>query len=147
MMSKIPITLQKALSLLPDEDDEGWYFELRKQRPAVISPETIATGQVQVQWVCAKSNFRTNQEACNNVGSTPEEAIYKMLLRCNIVHPRDPDSSKSHPAPPDGVGWACDICGQVYKDRDDAINCYNTNIKELEEDQYREVEEYDDIPF
>lgn len=81
MPNTVPITLQQALDLLPEEDAEGWYFELRKMR--------VATGET--QWLCAKSNWRTNMEACNNIDETAAGAVYKMLLRLNIVQPPDPD--------------------------------------------------------
>ena len=33
----------------------------------------------ETQWVCAKTNYRTNKEAFNNIGETPEEAVQKVL--------------------------------------------------------------------
>jgi len=65
------MTLVELLDLLPEQDDDGWYFELRKQRNwEGKSP----------QWVCAKTNLRTNKEAFNNIGETPEEAVRKVLV-------------------------------------------------------------------
>jgi hypothetical protein len=61
--------LSTLLSWLPNEDEDGWYFELRKQR-GVLN---------ETQWVCAKTNYRTNKEAFNNIGETPEEAVQKVL--------------------------------------------------------------------
>lgn len=79
MPNTIPLTLEQALDRLPEEDAEGWYFELRKMR---ASDSTV-------QWLCAKTNWRTNKEACNNIGETPAEAVYKMLLRLGIVERYD----------------------------------------------------------
>lgn len=59
--------LRSLLELLPGPKGDE-YFELRKQD----------------EWVCALTNRSTNKEICNNVGSTPEIAVQKMLDRLGI---------------------------------------------------------------
>lgn len=65
------MNLSQLLDQLPEQTDDGWYFELRKQK----TPKGI------LQYVCAKTNLLTNKEEFNNVGSTAEEAVRKMLKR------------------------------------------------------------------
>jgi hypothetical protein len=73
-LDALPHMIEKALDALPSMKD-GIYFELRKQKYVNSKDAEI------VDWVCACVNIHNNMELYSNVGSTPIEAVNKMLKR------------------------------------------------------------------
>ena len=62
------MTLVELLNKLPEMTEDGDYFELRKQDI----------------WLCVKTNFKTNKDIRSNIGHSPKEAVWKMLVMLDI---------------------------------------------------------------
>lgn len=65
------MNLSQLLAMLPEQEREtGPYFELRKLKDS---------------WVCVKTSFTEGKDYCSNADFTPEGAVFKMLVRQQIV--------------------------------------------------------------
>lgn len=77
------MNLNQLLDLLPEMEETitkggnffkgGTYFELRKQK-----------SKGKTEWVCARVSLVGNKEIANNIGSSPQVAVTKMLQRLGI---------------------------------------------------------------
>lgn len=124
------MNLTELMHLLPATEDDGTYFELRKQE----------------SWLCVKTNWRTNKDHLSNTGRTPEEAVSKMLVRIGRL---DGCAYCFHTYEQHAPRYGCSMCGcQQIRDAFDIgrfIHRVKTQWESTKDPQYRVVDAAADI--